>query len=47
VLASGKLQDGKYNLYGYAFTLDPTRTAVSLTLPENRSIVVLAVDLMP
>ena len=47
VTASGTLEEGKYNLYGYAFTLNPAKTAVSLTLPANRDIVVLAVDLMP
>jgi hypothetical protein len=47
VLPSGTLQDGKYNLYGYAFPLNPAETAVSLTLPKNRNIVVLAVDVEP
>jgi hypothetical protein len=47
VTSRGTLEPGKYYLYGYAFPLDPTRVAVSLTLPANRDIVVLAVDIMP
>jgi hypothetical protein len=47
VTSSGVLEPGKYYLYGYAFTLNPVKVAVSLTLPENRDIVVLAVDVMP
>ncbi len=47
VLPSGALQIGKYDLYGYAFPLNPAETAVSLSLPKNRNIVVLAVDVEP
>ncbi|HKT71408.1 MAG TPA: chitobiase/beta-hexosaminidase C-terminal domain-containing protein [Steroidobacteraceae bacterium] len=34
-----------YNLYGYSFPLDSSKTVVSLTLPSNHDVVVLAVDL--
>jgi hypothetical protein len=36
-----------YNLYGYTLTLDDTRAATSLTLPANKNVVVLAVDVAP
>ena len=41
---NGSLDNRTFYLYGYAFPLDPTRTPVSLTLPKNRNVVVLAVD---
>jgi hypothetical protein len=41
---AGKLQKGSYFLYGYSLALDSSKTAVSLTLPNNRNVVILAVD---
>jgi hypothetical protein len=38
---------GPFNVYGYSFALDPTKTPVSLTLPPNPNVIVLAVDLAP
>jgi hypothetical protein len=38
---------GPFYLYGYTFALDPTKTVKSLTLPANRYVVILAVDLVP
>jgi hypothetical protein len=32
-------------LYGYSLTLTSTKTVKSLTLPNNRGVVVLAIDL--
>jgi FG-GAP-like repeat/Bacterial Ig-like domain (group 3) len=33
---------GTYDLYGYQIPLDPTRTLVSVSLPNNRNVVILA-----
>jgi hypothetical protein len=44
VAPSGALQNLPFYLYGYSFALDSTKTPVSLTLPKNRNVVVLAVD---
>ncbi len=45
--AAGKLQEETYQLYGYSFALDPTKTVENIELPANRNIVVLSMDLMP
>ncbi|MGA9025930.1 MAG: chitobiase/beta-hexosaminidase C-terminal domain-containing protein [Steroidobacteraceae bacterium] len=34
-----------YNLYGYSFALNGAKTVQSITLPTNRNVVVLAIDL--
>ena len=34
-------------LYGYSFAINSAKTVQSITLPHNRNVVVLAVDLMP
>jgi hypothetical protein len=34
-------------VYGYTFALNPAKTVQSITLPANRNVVVLAVDLVP
>lgn len=44
---SGSIQNGPLNLYGYAFALDNTKTVMSLALPANRDVVVLAVSVAP
>jgi len=44
--ASGPVSGTPY-IFGYAINLDNTRTVSSLTLPNNRNIVVFAIDLMP
>jgi hypothetical protein len=41
---NGSPDNRTFYLYGYTFPLDSTRTPVSLTLPNNRNVVVLAVD---
>jgi hypothetical protein len=44
-LTSSGAQDNRtFYLYGYNFTLNSAKTAVSVTLPANRNVVVLAVD---
>jgi hypothetical protein len=44
VKPSGATQNGPWNLYGYTFALNSAKTVKSLSLPENRNVVVLAVD---
>lgn len=41
--SSGGQQDATFNLYGYSFALNSSKTVQSLTLPANRNVVVLAV----
>jgi hypothetical protein len=47
VTANGGTQAGPFNLYGYSFALDATKTVKSITTPRNSSVVVLAVSLHP
>ena len=42
--STGATHAGTYNLYGYAFAVNAAKTIRSLTLPANRNVVVLAVD---
>jgi Chitobiase/beta-hexosaminidase C-terminal domain len=42
---NGSLDNRTFYLYGYSFALNSTKTPVSLTLPKNRNVIVLAVDL--
>jgi hypothetical protein len=42
---TGSQYPGPFYLYGYAFAIDPTKTVKSITLPDNRFVVVLAVTL--
>jgi hypothetical protein len=42
---SGAADARGFNLYGYGFAIDATKTVKSLTLPKNRDVVVLAVTL--
>jgi hypothetical protein len=44
---SGAKQNGPWYLYGYSFAVNSTKTVRSITLPKNRSVVVLAVDVTP
>ena len=44
---SGAQDPRTFNLYGYSLAINPAKTVKSLTLPKNRSVVVLAVDLVP
>jgi len=45
ITPAGGAQVGPWYLYGYSIGLDPTKTVRSLSLPNNRGVVVLAVDL--
>ncbi len=45
--AGGGMDDRTFNLYGYSFTLNSTKTATSLTLPNNGDVAVLALTLVP
>jgi hypothetical protein len=44
VSATGAKQIGPYYLYGYSLAIDSSKTVKSLTLPANRDVVILAVD---
>jgi hypothetical protein len=45
--ASGAQGSGPVHLYGYSFAINNAKTVTSITLPKNRNVVVLAIDLMP
>ncbi len=47
VLAKGTRDNRAFYLYGYSFAIDSARTVQSLTLPNNRNIVTLAIDFLP
>lgn len=47
VSPSGAAQSGPFNLYGYRLALDTSKTVQSITLPNNRNVVVVALDLTP
>jgi Chitobiase/beta-hexosaminidase C-terminal domain len=44
---TGARQNGPWYLYGYSFAINSAKTVRSITLPKNRSVVVLAVDVSP
>ena len=43
----GRKQAGRFRVYEYTFTLDPTKTVRSLTLPKDANVEVLAATLVP
>jgi len=45
ITSTGALDNRTFYLYGYSFALNSAKTPVSLTLPSNRHVVVLALDL--
>lgn len=45
VVPSGALNVGPWYLYGYSFPLNGAKTVKSLTLPNNRNVIVMAADL--
>jgi hypothetical protein len=47
IYANGTIDNEPFYLYGYAFALNSAKTVQSLTLPNNRDVVVLALDLTP
>jgi hypothetical protein len=44
---TGARQNGPWYLYGYSFAVNSTKTVRSITMPKNRSVVVLAVNVSP
>jgi hypothetical protein len=44
--SSGAVHNGRFCLYGYSFAIDGAKTVKSLTLPNNRNVVVLAAELL-
>jgi hypothetical protein len=40
--AAGTKNAGTFNLYAYGFPIDSSKTAQSITLPDNPNVVVLA-----
>ncbi len=47
IAPSGATSSGPVYLYGYSFATNSAKTVKSLTLPNNRNVVALAVDLAP
>jgi hypothetical protein len=47
VTPNGATQNGPWYVYGYSFTLNGNKTVKSITLPGTRSVVVLAIALIP
>ena len=47
IAPSGATSNGPIYLYGYSFALNSAKTVKSITLPDNRNVVVLAVDVSP
>ncbi len=45
--SNGTKESRTYNLYGYSFALNPAKTVSSITLPNDRNVVVLAMTLKP
>ena len=43
--SAGGQQGGTFRVYSYAFALDPTKTVKSLTLPNDKNVEVLGIDL--
>ena len=47
ITATGAKQAGTFDVYGYTFALNAAKTVKSLTLPSNRRVVLLALDVNP
>jgi alpha-mannosidase len=43
----GSIDANPFNLYAYSFSLDPAKQIRSITLPENRNVVVFGITLVP
>jgi hypothetical protein len=46
-ILDGSIDHNSVCIYGYQLTLDPTKTVQSLTLPNDRDVVLLSADLLP
>ncbi len=42
ITPSGATENGRFNLYGYSYAINSAKTVRSITLPNNRNVVVLA-----
>ena len=47
IAPSGAINNSIVYVYGYSFAINSAKTVKSITLPNNRHVVVLAVDLAP
>jgi alpha-mannosidase len=47
LVADGEEDDRTFHIYGYRFALDPNKVVRSVTLPNNRYVVVFAMSLVP
>ena len=47
VTGDGETDNGIFHIFGYSFDLDSSKTVRSITLPNNRNVVVLAMTLVP
>jgi hypothetical protein len=45
--SSGSKDNRTFNLYGYAFATDKSKTVQSITLPNNTHLKVLAIARLP
>ena len=45
--STGATDNRTFYLYGYSFALNSAKTVQSITLPNNRNVVVLAIDVVP
>src|ERR1700752_4844051 len=43
----GEIDDGTFHIFGYSFDLDSNKAVRSVTLPNNRGVVVFAMVLLP
>jgi len=43
----GETDDGTFHIFGYSFDLDSSKPVRDITLPNNRSVVILAMALVP
>jgi len=42
--STGAQRPGPFYVYGYSFAIDATKTVKSITLPDNRGVIVLALN---
>ncbi len=47
VAPSGAQNNGPLYLYGYSLAINNSKTVKSITLPRNRNVAVMAIDLVP
>jgi hypothetical protein len=47
LVSTGAAQNRPFHLYGYSFAINAAKTVKTLTLPNNRNVVVLAAELLP